>query len=282
MTTIRLAARERDRFTVIDRRAVNDDSLSFRARGILVWLLDKPDGWRVDSEQIADAAKEGRDAVRTALNELATAGYITRRKYQNERGHWVTETWVHERPVPADVEPPEVPRLQLDAGAEESGVGESAADAEQTDAWESDVGGSGPIPKTVSEDCDRTLSSTSSSRSSTVVADEQFEMWWGKYPKKASGKGEARTKWRKMPVKDRRAAEAGLDKHLAWWAEHGTEVRFIPAGSVWLNQRRWEDDEPRTRTVEAPRPTSMMERVRLRRAAERAAAVALEQEKTQT
>ena len=83
MTTLRIA--KRDRFTVVDQRTVNDDRLSFRARGILVWLLDKSDGWRVDSEQLAAAAKEGRDAVRTALNELVAAGYIVRIKEQDER-----------------------------------------------------------------------------------------------------------------------------------------------------------------------------------------------------
>ena len=75
-TSIRVA--RRDRYTSVSRSTINDENLSFRARGILIWLLDKPDDWRVDSEQIAAAAKEGRDAVRTALNELVAAGYIVR------------------------------------------------------------------------------------------------------------------------------------------------------------------------------------------------------------
>ncbi len=68
MTTIRVD--RRDRFTTIDRDLINDYSLSFRARGILVWLLDKPDGWTVRSDFISRAGNEGRDAVRTALGEL--------------------------------------------------------------------------------------------------------------------------------------------------------------------------------------------------------------------
>lgn len=96
MTTIRVERRRR--FTTIDRKTINDSSLSFRARGLLIWLLDKPDDWRCNSEQIASEGKEGRDAVRAALAELQRAGYLTRQRVCAGRGRWVTETVVRERP----------------------------------------------------------------------------------------------------------------------------------------------------------------------------------------
>jgi hypothetical protein len=76
-------------------------------------------------------------------------------------------------------------------------------------------------------------------------ADETFEAWWTLYPKKAVGKGEARKRWRRMTLADRDAAVDGILRHVAHWSRVGTASKFIPAGSVWLNQRRWEDDEPR-------------------------------------
>lgn len=102
MTTIRVSKRKR--FTVVDRGAVNDVRLSFRARGVLFWLLDKPDDWATDSNAIARAAEpprgEGRDAIRTALKELEDCGYLHREKKQIEGGRWVTEVFVRERPTP--------------------------------------------------------------------------------------------------------------------------------------------------------------------------------------
>jgi hypothetical protein len=88
----------RKQFTVVDSRTVNDSSLSLRARGLLVWLLDKPDGWRVSSVEISKQCTEGREAIRTAIRELEDAGYITRLKYQLDDGQWFTETIVRERP----------------------------------------------------------------------------------------------------------------------------------------------------------------------------------------
>lgn len=103
MTTFRVE--KRDRFTTIDRRAVNDERLSFRARGILTWLLDKPNDWTATRETIAAASPEGLHVVRGALKELADLGYLVRTKKRLENGRMVTETVVHEVPPEADYRP---------------------------------------------------------------------------------------------------------------------------------------------------------------------------------
>lgn len=95
MTAIRVGRRKR--FTTIDRKALNDSRLSFRARGVLAWLLDKPDDWTTTADSIASAGQEGREAVRTALGELETVGYLDRRKWR-EAGRWKSEWTVFECP----------------------------------------------------------------------------------------------------------------------------------------------------------------------------------------
>lgn len=240
MTAIRVARRER--YTSISRSTINDEGLSFRARGILIWLLDKPDDWRVDSEQIAAAAKEGRDAVRTALNELVAAGYIVRIKEQDEKGRWTSSTWVHERPV---------------------------TDAWKPDAGPADAGQPGAIPKTVNEDCDKEEPSVPPPPRKRGDLDEQYDNHFAPHWTKRTGLGEGRKIWRdskKMTAADRLAAIEGIKRHAAWWAEHGTERQFIPAMSVWLNGRRWEEDEPRTATPLHAVP-SWIEQSKARRAA---------------
>lgn len=87
-------------YTTIDNSVAEDSELSFRARGILVYLLAKPDGWAVRSEAIARDGKEGRDAVQTALRELGARGHyrIVRYREGGPGGVWKTETQVsHER-----------------------------------------------------------------------------------------------------------------------------------------------------------------------------------------
>lgn len=97
MATIRVAKRQR--FTVIDRRAINDERLSFRARGVLAWLLDKPDDWRVNAATMTREGTEGRDAIRSAIGELRALGYIDQRRVRGDDGRWATETFVFEVPA---------------------------------------------------------------------------------------------------------------------------------------------------------------------------------------
>lgn len=116
MTAIRVARRRR--FTSIDRRALNDAQLSFRARGVLAWLLDKPDDWRTTADTIAAAGKEGRDAVRAALHELERIGYLTRRQWRTTDGKWASEWTVFEQPnaTEPDVEPQRISSPGTESG----------------------------------------------------------------------------------------------------------------------------------------------------------------------
>jgi hypothetical protein len=237
--TIIRAPRE-ERFTVLNRTTINDARLSFRALGLLVYLLDKPDNWRVEAADLSrDEGREGRDAIRTALTELADLGYLVRRRLRNDKGQWLTETFLYDSPGHTEDGFP--------------GVGAPAA------------GISGASSKTVCEDGNEDCSSPPTPRRGEV--DEAFEAWWSLYPKKKAGKGQARERWRKMTKAEREAAVDGVARHVLWWTDHDTDEQFIPAGNVWLNQRRWEDDEPRS--VKAVAAPSMIERVRAKMEAER-------------
>jgi hypothetical protein len=242
--TIIRAPRE-DRFTVLNRSIIADDRLSYRALGLLVYLLDKPDNWRVEATDLGRGdSREGRDAIRTALTELAERGYLVRRRLRNDKGQWLTETYLYETPGHTDDGFP--------------GVGAPAD------------GSPGALPKTVCEDGNEDCSSSPPTPRKRGEVDEAFEAWWALYPKKKAGKGQAREKWRKMTAAERLAAMLVIQTHVAWWIEHATDERFIPAGNVWLNQRRWEDEEPRSATVLSAVPNDPIERVRQKRAAARA------------
>jgi len=109
--SIKRAPRPQSHYTIISNDVLRDQQLSFRARGILASILSRPDNWRTDSESLARESKEGRTAILTALKELEEVGYLQRKKYQNEKGHWVTESLVFDKPQnptygnPTSVEP---------------------------------------------------------------------------------------------------------------------------------------------------------------------------------
>lgn len=86
-------------YTVLDNVIIRDSRLSWKARGILVYLLSQPDGWESDSVQLAAMAKDGRDATRTGLAELRETGYLMYEKTQDPTtGRWSTAITVVDNP----------------------------------------------------------------------------------------------------------------------------------------------------------------------------------------
>jgi hypothetical protein len=94
-------------YVIIEKTGLDDTRLSFRARGILAYLLSKPDHWSISIAQLASqSGTEGMDAIRSALKELVTYGYAERKLAQGEDGKlrgW--ETIIYERPQAKTAEP---------------------------------------------------------------------------------------------------------------------------------------------------------------------------------
>lgn len=85
---IRRGQRASDNFAQISNQALQDERLTYRARGILASLLSRPPGWTTSAERIAAAGGEGRDAVKVAMRELEKFGYLVRVRAQDEKGRW--------------------------------------------------------------------------------------------------------------------------------------------------------------------------------------------------
>jgi len=100
---IRRSPRPDTGFTIMANETIRDATLSYKARGLLLYLLSLPDDWTVSSEHLARVSeRDGRDAVRTGLDELEQAGYLKRWRHQDERGRWINESIIYDRPQPVD------------------------------------------------------------------------------------------------------------------------------------------------------------------------------------
>lgn len=103
--SIKRAPRPKSNFTIIANAVLRDENLSFRARGVLACILSRPDNWKTTAESLARESKEGRSAILTVLKELEQVGYMTRRKYRNDKGQWVWESYVFDTVQSQESEP---------------------------------------------------------------------------------------------------------------------------------------------------------------------------------
>lgn len=82
---IRVQKRETP-YVVIDKTGLNDKRLTFKARGILAYLLAKPDDWEVIVQELINASPEGRTAIYSGLKELEKYGYMRKRVQRGKDG----------------------------------------------------------------------------------------------------------------------------------------------------------------------------------------------------
>lgn len=86
MPTIRVRKDKNNPYVMLNKTFLNDKQLSFKAKGLLSYLLSKPDDWIVYEGELAKASKEGRSSVRAAIRELIEAGYMERTRTRDEKG----------------------------------------------------------------------------------------------------------------------------------------------------------------------------------------------------
>lgn len=77
---------QRTTFTVVDNAVIRDADLTWRATGLLVYLLSLPQGWKVNTRDLARRKTDGETAVRSTMTELETAGYVRRTTIRDDRG----------------------------------------------------------------------------------------------------------------------------------------------------------------------------------------------------
>ena len=81
----------------------NDERLSWEARGVMGYLLSKPDNWQVMFNDLVNNGPAGEKMIRRILKELQEYGYLKRKKSRQPDGRFVWVSTVYETPHMGDV-----------------------------------------------------------------------------------------------------------------------------------------------------------------------------------
>lgn len=224
---IRTNKRDSDKpFVMIERSIFENTGLSWRAKGLLGYLLSRPDDWSVCVADLVNRSTDGRDACYAAIKELGDAGYIIKSARPKQAGRFGGfEYVVFEKPVnvPQDVSP----------------VGKTV------------------YGKTVSGKSDTTYNESTNNESTNnkntntaapIVADttkkpkfdeDQFEFFWSVWPKRV-GKEAAKKAWAKIKMTDDLLITIikAVNTQKATWID----LQFVKHPATWLNGKCWEDE----------------------------------------
>lgn len=73
-------------FTIIDNNFLRDERLSFKAKGLFMYMWSQSNDWNFYVNELSSHAKDGRNAVMTGLEELENYGYLKRKRVRNAQG----------------------------------------------------------------------------------------------------------------------------------------------------------------------------------------------------
>lgn len=99
MNIVRIEKNRDHPYVIIDKRIMENEALSWEARGLLGYLLSRPDNWEVRMGDLEARSPSGATKTRRIFKELETAGYVVRNIARNKKDRhicWVTR--VHECP----------------------------------------------------------------------------------------------------------------------------------------------------------------------------------------
>lgn len=132
---IRVSKNKNNPYVQINRTVLNDTRLSWKAKGMMAYMLSMPDDWVFYREELIKHSTDGKDSFNSGFKELEKYGYVKVTRIIGERGrvsHW--ETVIYETP------PAKVISVATRNGFSTSGLSRSGESATtNTDTTKTDV-----------------------------------------------------------------------------------------------------------------------------------------------
>ncbi|MGW2826517.1 hypothetical protein ACWC24_36880 [Streptomyces sp. NPDC001443] len=119
---IRRGVMAADQFTQITNALFRDAGLSFKAKGLFGYVSTHRNGWQVTVTDLVRLGPDGREAVRTGLQELKVHGYLVRERLRRPDGTLGEIVYcITDRPAALDVALLEADLVGTAPGAEHTG-----------------------------------------------------------------------------------------------------------------------------------------------------------------
>lgn len=212
-------------YTTMSNHHLRNPELSLRAMGLMSKMLALPDDWDYTVAGLASICKEGRDAVRKALQELESEGYLVRSQTR-EAGTFSGNDYTLFETPPLTEKPSTV---------------KPSAGKPSTDL---------PLTENPTQPNNVINKKTKRQKAQAPAWEpEAFERFWKAYPR-GEDKAGARREWDLLKP-DRElmlVMSAALERAKA--SDEWRRGIGIPYAVRWLKNRRWEDRIAQAPTVQ--------------------------------
>ena len=262
-------------YTVLPNGILRDTGLSLKTKGLFAIILSLPEGWDYSVAGLATVAGCGRDAIRGALKEMETAGYLTRQRAHGEGGKFTGVVYTirdtaeplsgnptMDDPAPLSGKPTtDNPTTDFPTSENPTQLNKDLSSKDLSNTPLPPKGGA--VPEKAKPKRRRRAP-----KSAPSWMPERFEGFWAAYPRDED-RAKAVEQWDKLP-QDRELMERygsedallhdialGLKIHLE--CEDWREGRGIPYAFRWLRDRRWLEKRKTVRPAPEARPARVVD-----------------------
>ena len=78
----------KENFTTVNNEYLQDAALSWKAKGLITYIMSLPPDWRLNVRDLKNRSKDGRDATAAGLRELIKNGYCQRLEIRKNGGEF--------------------------------------------------------------------------------------------------------------------------------------------------------------------------------------------------
>ena len=85
-------------YATVNLTCVEDPRISGLAKALHLYAMSRPEGWRLQTQDLVSRFREGKEAIYAALKQLEDAGYLVRQQGKRRKGrfgsfvcHWYEE-----------------------------------------------------------------------------------------------------------------------------------------------------------------------------------------------
>ena len=230
-------------FTILNNYILQRTDISLKAVGIYAKLVSLPDNWNFTESGLCSICKDGKDSIKSALNELESIGLLLRfqakqsGKFSNNIYYIASEPITEEQKKEIMERYVPTSSTVLEDNKENS---ETLSTAEKPLAENPLT--ENPLTENPQQ-LNTNIYNTNIYNNKKKYTKEKFDTFYKAYPRKV-GKANVE-KWFSKNNPDEKLF-ATIMKQLMifkkspdWLKDNG---QFIPYPSTWLNQKRWEDE----------------------------------------
>jgi hypothetical protein len=240
------APRPESHFVQIRNEVIRDRRLSYKARGLLAYMLSFPDHYRITADSLAESSdSDGRRAVLSGLDELREAGYLVTVTERDAKGQFSKTSFIYDDPQQPTI-------AEMNGHYPKSDYAKSQNRTINTEHLEQNTRTTTihhspePFPDPKPSEPPREpepfpglTTPTLPVAYARVAYSPDYEQFWKAYPRRV-GKKAAYAAWRDAI----REIDPGLIIAAAerYASDPNREDQFTAHPQTWLRQGRWDDD----------------------------------------